>query len=180
MADRALDVLVVLCVIRRTCDFGEGEGDRTVVNWKIWAGLFGAAALFYGGYQYAAALYGADIAALREDYASRALQLEEQYREKERSQAEAISAAWEARDKARADAVDVSADLERVRREFSAYKRRVPAAGTGSEPASREPCRGGAELVSRCSELAARCVGLAQELSADRDAVKEITKTPVE
>ena len=133
-----------------------------------------AAAVFFAGYRYAAALYGKDIAQLREDYATRSLQLEEQYREKERSQAAAISAAWEARDKARADAVDVSVDLERVRSEYAAYKRRVSAAGTGSESASREPCRGGPELISRCADLASRCVRMAQELSADRDAVRKM------
>ena len=42
-------------------------------------------ALFVGGYRYAAAIYGEDIAELREDYASRAQQLEEKYREKERA-----------------------------------------------------------------------------------------------
>ncbi len=35
-----------------------------MVSWKVWAGLLGAAAFFVGGYQYAAALYGEDIAAL--------------------------------------------------------------------------------------------------------------------
>lgn len=49
--------------------------------------FFGALALAIGcsvaGYQYAAALYGEDIAALREDYASRSQALEEKYREKE-------------------------------------------------------------------------------------------------
>ena len=38
---------------------------------KIVAVLVVGAAFFVGGYQYAAALYGADIAALREDYATR-------------------------------------------------------------------------------------------------------------
>ena len=40
---------------------------------------------FVAGYQFAAALYGEDIAALREDYAARAQSLEIKYREKERT-----------------------------------------------------------------------------------------------
>ena len=47
-------------------------------------------ALFVGGYRYAAAIYGEDIAELREDYASRAQQLEEKYREKERATAQSL------------------------------------------------------------------------------------------
>ena len=47
--------------------------------------LFAGVAIFTGGYQYAAALYGEDIAALREDYAARAQSLEIKYREKERT-----------------------------------------------------------------------------------------------
>ena len=143
--------------------------------WKILAAVFGMAAAFVGGYQYAAALYGADISALREDYAMRSAALEEKYREREKGQAAAITAAWEERDKARADAVDLGADLERVRGEYAAFKRRVSAADTDTKKPNVQPCRGGEELVARCSEVLTRCVGMAQELSADRDAVNILT-----
>lgn len=145
------------------------------MSWKILAAVFGMAAAFVGGYQYAAALYGADISALREDYAMRSAALEEKYREREKGQAAAITAAWEERDKARADAVDISADLERVRGEYAAFKRRVSAADTDTKKPNVQPCRGGEELVARCSEVLTRCVGMAQELSADRDAVNILT-----
>ena len=72
-------------------------------------------ALFVGGYRYAAAIYGEDIAELREDYASRAQQLEEKYREKERATAQSLVDAWEARDAALARASDLSGDFERER-----------------------------------------------------------------
>lgn len=42
------------------------------VGVKIGAGLVDAVVVFVAGYRYAAALYGKDIAALREDYAARA------------------------------------------------------------------------------------------------------------
>lgn len=145
------------------------------MSWKILAAVFGMAAAFVGGYQYAAALYGADISALREDYAMRSAALEEKYREREKGQAAAITAAWEERDKARADAVDISADLERVRGEYAAFKRRVSGADTDTKKPNVQPCRGGEELVARCSEVLTRCVGMAQELSADRDAVNILT-----
>lgn len=82
-------------------------------------------ALFVGGYRYAAAIYGEDIAELREDYASRAQQLEEKYREKERATAQSLVDAWEARDAALARASDLSGDLDRVRLEADAARRRL-------------------------------------------------------
>lgn len=143
---------------------------------KIGAGVLAAVALFVGGYRYAAALYGADIASLREDYATRAAALEEKYRETEKGQAAAIAAAWSERDKARTDAIDLRSDLERVRGEYADLKRRVSAGNARADKSDGKPCRGGAELVSRCSELLARCVGVAQELSVDRDAVRLLLK----
>ena len=50
---------------------------------KIGAVAIGAVACFLGGYQVAAALYGRDIAQMREDYATRAQLLEEEFRGKE-------------------------------------------------------------------------------------------------
>ena len=148
----------------------------TALSWLKVGGVFAVALVaFVAGYRYAAALYGEDIAALRADYASRTAALEGVYREKERSQAASMAAAWAERDKARADAVDLSADLERVRGEYAAFKRRVSAADTDTKKPNVQPCRGGEELVARCSEVLTRCVGMAQELSADRDAVNILT-----
>lgn len=133
---------------------------------------------FAAGYKFAAALYGADIAELREDYATRAAALEEKYREEEKGQAAALAAAWEERDRARVDAVDLRADLERVRGEYDDFKRRMSRADANPAKPDREPGGGGADLVARCSEVVARCVGLAQELSADRDAVSSLINYP--
>ena len=49
---------------------------------KVWATALALCVAFAAGYRYSAALYGADIAALREDYATRAQALEAKYREK--------------------------------------------------------------------------------------------------
>ena len=146
------------------------------MRWKIWVGLLGAAALFVGGYQYAAALYGADIAALREDYAKCAQALEEKYREKEQENARAVVAAWEERDRARRDAVDLSGDLERVRDEADALRRQLSRAP--ADPCT--PCRAElaecAGLLARGSELLERGANLAQEVAADKDAVVATVK----
>lgn len=147
-----------------------------MVNWKIWAGLFGAAALFVGGYQYAAALYGADIAALREDYASRAQSLEAEYRKKEGENARAVVAAWEERDRALADADDLSDELGRVRDEAARAKREL--SRTGSDPCwtCREQLARGAELVARSAELLGRCRNLAERAAIDKDALAAMTQ----
>lgn len=147
-----------------------------MVNWKIWAGLFGAAALFVGGYQYAAALYGADIAALREEYATRAQALEVKYRESERQNAAAVVAAWEERDRARRDALRLDDDLARVRNEAAALKRQL----SGAPKDSCAPCRSSlaecSGLLARGAELLARGGQLAQDTAADKDAIVQITQ----
>lgn len=147
-----------------------------MVNWKIWAGLFGAAALFIAGYQYAAAMYGADIAALREDYASRAQVLEAEYRKKEGENARAVVAAWEERDRARNDAVRLDADLARVRDEADALKRKLSRAPADSCSALRAELAECAELCKRGAELLDRGSRLVQEVAADKDAIVRITQ----
>ena len=107
-------------------------------------------ALFVGGYRYAAAIYGEDIAELREDYASRAQQLEEKYREKERATAQSLVDAWEARDAALACASDLSGDFERER---------------------LARCSG---LVVRGAELVKRGVELSERTAIDKDALTKI------
>lgn len=107
-------------------------------------------AFFVGGYRYAAAIYGEDIAELREDYASRAQQLEEKYREKERATAQSLVDAWEARDAALARASDLSGDFERER---------------------LARCSG---LVVRGAELVKRGVELSERTAIDKDALTKI------
>ncbi len=107
-------------------------------------------ALFVGGYRYAAAIYGEDIAELREDYASRAQQLEEKYREKERATAQSLVDAWEVRDAALARASDLSGDFERER---------------------LARCSG---LVVRGAELVKRGVELSERTAIDKDALTKI------
>lgn len=146
------------------------------MNWKVWAGLVACAALFVAGYQYAAALYGEDIAALREDYASRALALEEKYRAREAENARAVVAAWEARDRALADADDLSAELGRVRDEAARAKRQLSRTGQDSCNACREQLARGAELVARSAELLGRCRELAERTAIDKDALAALTQ----
>ena len=131
---------------------------------------------FAAGYRYSAALYGEDIAALREDYATRAQSLEVKYREKERGYAQSLVDAWEARDKALARADDLGADLERVRKQAADARRRMSASSADSCKSEREQLARSAELLERGSVLLDRCVRLSERLAIDKDAVVKIVQ----
>lgn len=133
-----------------------------------------SAAFFFAGYRYAAALYGEDIAALREDYAIRAQSLEVKYREKERGYAQSLVDAWEARDKALARADDLGADLERVRKQAADARRRLSAAAGGTFESEREQLARCADLLERGTELVRRGVELSERTAIDKDAVVKI------
>ena len=133
-------------------------------------------AAFLGGYQYAAALYGEDIAALREDYAARAQSLEVKYREKERTYAQSLVDAWEVRDAALARIDDLGADLERVRKQAADAKRRLSAAAGGTCNAEREQLARCTDLVERGADLVRRGVELSERTAIDKDAVVHLTK----
>ena len=131
-------------------------------------------AAFIGGYQFAAALYGNDIAELRADYAKRAQSLEVKYREKERGYAQSLVDAWEERDTALARADDLGADLERVRKQAADAKRRLSAAGAGACKLEREQLARCAGLVERGAELVRRGVELSERTAIDKDALTKI------
>ena len=136
--------------------------------------LVASAAFFVGGYQYAAALYGEDIAELREDYATRAQQLEEKYREKERATAQSLVDAWEERDAALARVDDLGADLERVCKQAADARSRLSATGAGTCDAEREQLARCADLLDRGAELVRRGVELSERVAIDKDAIAKI------
>lgn len=140
--------------------------------------LLASAAFFIAGYQYAAALYGEDIAALREDYATRSQALEEKYREKERVQYMSLVAAWQERDAALARADSLAGDVERVRKQAADAKRRLSAAAGGACESEREQLARCSGLVVRGAELVKRGVELSERAAIDKDAVVKITEAP--
>ena len=133
-------------------------------------------AAFIGGYQFAAALYGEDLATLKEDYATRAQSLEVKYREKERTYAQNLVEAWEVRDAALARIDDLGADLERVRKQATDAKRRLSAAAGGTCDAEKEQLARCAGLLERGTELVRRGVELSERTAIDKDAVVHLTK----
>ena len=148
-----------------------------MASWMKAAGSVAAGVgIFVAGYQYAAALYGQDIAELREDYATRAQALEAKYREKERTYAQSLVEAWEARDAALARASDLSGDLDRVRLEADAARRRL--SGTTSDTCKLErECLGRCSgLVVRGAELVKRGVELSERTAIDKDSVVQLVR----
>ena len=140
------------------------------MNRKALAIVAALTAAFIGGYQYAAALYGEDIAALREDYAVRSAALEKTYRDKEAQDAKNLVAAWEARDKALADADGLRAAVDRVRVEADTARRELSRDGATACTAERAKLAAGAEVVARLAKDLGACSRLASKLAADKDA----------
>lgn len=146
-----------------------------MASWMKAAGSVAAGVgIFVAGYQYAAALYGQDIAELREDYATRAQALEAKYREKERTYAQSLVEAWEVRDAALARASDLSGDLDRVRLEADAARRRLSGAGPDSCKSCREQLARCSGIVVRGAELVKRGVDLSERVAIDKDAIAKI------
>lgn len=133
----------------------------TISFWiKVGAVAIGAVACFLGGYQVAAALYGRDIAQLREDYAVRAQLLEEDYRGKEALARQSLIAAWEERDAAHREAdrrVGELDDLARSLRDENASLR-SELSGTAGDPCA--PC---ARSLGECTRLLDESAGLLAE-----------------
>lgn len=147
---------------------------------KAGAMALGAVACFLGGYQVAAALYGRDIAQLREEYATRARLLEEEYRGKEVLARQSLIAAWEERDAAHREAdrrVGELDDLARSLRDENA-KLRGELSGAPGDPCA--PC---GRALGECTRLLDEGAGLLAEGAqvrlkdaGDIDAIRRIVK----
>ena len=138
------------------------------------AAVLAALIAFGAGCRYSAAQADAEISALKEDYATRARALEEKYRESEALANAKLRAAWEERDIALAHASDLSADLERVRKQADAARRRLSGAGPDSCKSCREQLARCSGIVVRGAELVRRGVELSERTAIDKDAVVKI------
>lgn len=107
------------------------------MTWFKWAGAaLAAAALFVSGYKYAAALYEADIADMQAQHALALKEKTDEYRSKEQNQAQQLADAWDQLERARAESVDLRADVERVRNEADRYLSRLSSADRKSSSSS--------------------------------------------
>lgn len=148
---------------------------------KIGAVAIAAAALFFGGYRFAAALYQADIDELKASHALALAETEKENRANERKQTDALAKAWEEVERqktelaaSRADSGSLRLELERVRVESDRYRTRMSAAGANA-------CKHFAERLDRCvgllsegTGLAAEGASLSQRISGKHDALAKV------
>ena len=133
-----------------------------------------AALIFVAGYKYASAIYKEEIAQIRAEHALAAKELTDEYRAKEQSQAQQLADAWDQLERARAESVDLRADIERVRELADGYRARLSESGAN-------PCKHFEVRLGRCAELLREGAGLSVEgaelsgrISAEKDAVVRI------
>lgn len=144
---------------------------------KYLGAAFAAAAFFIGGYKYAAALYEADIADLQLQHALAMKEKTDEYRSKEQSQAKQLADAWDALERARAESIDLRADVDRVRLEANRYRSRLSAASTDSCDAVKERLACSTRLLEEGAGLSAEGSELAERVAARKDAVVKIHST---
>lgn len=147
---------------------------------KVGAVAVGAVGCFLGGYQMAAALYGRDIAQMREDYATRAQVLEEEYRDKEAIARQSLIAAWEERDAAHREADRRVGELDALARSLRDENASLRSELSG---APGDPCAACGRALIECSRLLDESAGLLAEGArvrledaGDIDAIRRIVK----
>lgn len=148
---------------------------------KIVAVVLVSAALFFGGYRFAAALYQADIDEMKAAHAMALADKEKEARANERRQSEALSKAWDEVEKRKAELAESRADsgslrleLERVRVQSDRYRKRLSQASASS-------CKHFAVRLDRCvglleegSGLAAEGAELSQRVAGKHDALARV------
>lgn len=141
---------------------------------KVGGALIAAAALFVSGYKYASALYEADIADLQAQHALALKEKTDEYRAKEQSQAQQLAAAWDALERARAESVDLRADVDRVRKQSAVLERKLSRTNTATCASERKLLAGCTRLLARGAGLVERCEKLARDSAAKHDAVVKL------
>lgn len=145
------------------------------MSWLKWAAAaLAAVVIFVSGYQYAASIYKAEIAQLREEYALATKELTDEYREKERGQAQQLADAWDKYEKARAESVDLRADVDRVRNQAAALERKLSRSSAASCASERKLLAGCTSLLARGASLVERCEKVARDSATKHDAVVKL------
>ena len=145
------------------------------MSWLKWAAAaLAAVVIFMSGYQYAASIYKAEIAQLREEYALATKELTDEYREKEKSQAQQLAEVWDKYEKARAESADLRVDVDRVRNQAAALERRLSKSSAASCASERELLAGCTSLLARGAGLVERCERVARDSATKHDAVVKL------
>lgn len=144
---------------------------------KFLGAAFAAAAFFIGGYKYAAALYEADIADMQAQHAMAMKEKTDEYRAKEKTQAQQLADAWDALERARAESVSLRDDVDRVRVEADHYRAELSRANSDSCTPFRKRLARCTDLLEEGASLSSEGAGLAERVAARKDAVVKIHST---
>lgn len=136
------------------------------MKFKLLAVVLGAAAIFFAGYQYAAALYEKDAADLREAEAVARADLG-------RKQYAKLVASMDALAGLRGELADARADVERVRRAAEVRERRASASACSAERNAVSACE---KLLRESVDLLGEGRGLLQESAGIHDALEVMTR----
>lgn len=141
----------------------------------IWLTVFVGVLAAVGGYKYAAALHEADIADMQAQHALALKEKTDEYRAKEQSQAQQLADAWDALERARAESVDLRADVDRVRKLADGYRARLSSAGADSCTSLRKRLASCTKLLEEGAKLSAEGAELAQRIAEKKDALSTVT-----
>lgn len=144
---------------------------------KYLGAAFAAAAFFIGGYKYAAALYEADIADMQAQHAMAMKEKTDEYRAKEKTQAQQLADAWDALERARAESVSLRDDVDRVCVEADHYRAELSRANSDSCTPFRKRLARCTDLLAEGASLSSEGAGLAERVAARKDAVVKIHST---
>lgn len=145
------------------------------MTWFKWAGAaLAAVAIFASGYKYAAAIYEADIADLQAQHALTTKELTDEYRRKEQDQAKQLADAWDKYEKARAESVDLRADVDRVRDEADRYRAELSRANPDSCTPIRKRLDRCVGLLEEGSSLSEEGASLSQRVSGKQEALARL------
>lgn len=133
--------------------------------------------IFGAGYKYAASIYKAEIAQLREEHALATKELTDEYRRKEQDQAKQLADAWDALERARAESVDLRADVDRVRKLADGYRAKLSGADSDSCDAFRERLASCTKLLEEGAELSAEGAKLSGQIAAKKDVLAIVFQT---
>lgn len=142
---------------------------------KPLACVLAAIGIFVSGYKYAASIYKAEIAQIREEHALATKELTDEYRAKEQSQAQQLADAWDQLERARAESVDLRSDVERVRELANGYRAKLSGAGSDSCDAIRERLAGCTKLLEEGATLSSEGARLSEGIAVKKDAVVKIS-----
>ena len=127
--------------------------------------------IFGAGYKYAAALYEADIADLQAQHALAMKEKTDEYRSKEQSQAKQLADAYDKYEKARAESVDLRADVDRVRKLADSYRAKLSGADSDSCAPIRKRLTSCTELLEEGAGLSSEGASLSQRVAGKHDAL---------